>query len=248
MRPALALFSVSLRQALPRKRTLMLLFLVLAPAGIYLAATTNRTQEFALESAVQVGGSVFFSLVLPVVAMVIAAGVLGSERRDQTLSFIVLRPIPKSAIAAAKKFAALCAASAITLIGAIALAGAHAVRTGDSQLFLGLMLGALVATAAYTAILLPLGFLSDRAVIMGMAYLLIFENGIVSLLPALASLSAWRLGVAAFVSVTPNAAVYAAGLAGHLSLSAAESILSASIFLLVGIAVTTVLLRTKDLV
>lgn len=247
MTPALALFTVTLGQALPKKRTLMLAILQLAPAATYLLSTSNRTEEFALEAVVQVGSGVFFALVLPVVSIVIATGALGSERRDQTLSFIALRPIPRSVIAASKTLAALVGAFAINTIGAVALAGAHAFRFGDTQLFLGLVLGALVATTAYVAIYVPFGFLTDRAVIIGMAYLLVFENGVANALPALASLSPWRLGVATFGAISPDAAIYAANLVGTLEFNAVQTSLTALVILLVGIGTTTVLLRTKDL-
>jgi ABC-2 type transport system permease protein len=225
----------------------MLGLLQLAPAGIYLASTTNRTEAFALQGAVEVGGAIFFSLVLPVVSIVVAAGVLGSERRDQTLSFIALRPIPRISIATAKVLAAVFAAFAVNAVGAVALAGAHTIRFGDAQLFVGLLLGALVATTAYAAIFVPLGFLTDRAVIVGMAYLLVFENGIAFALPGLASMSPWRLGVATFGALTPDAAVYTNESVGNLELSASQSGLTALIFLVAGIAATSILLRTRDL-
>ncbi len=247
MTPILALFTVSLRQALPRRRTLLLGLLELSPAAVYLVSTTSRTEEFALQGAVQVGGSILFSLVFPVVAIVIAAGVLGSERRDQTLSFIALRPIPRFAIAGSKVLAAIVAGFAVNAIGAIALAASHTVRYGDPQLFAGLLVGALVATAAYAAIFVPVGFLTDRGVIIGMAYLLVFENGVAFALPGLASMSPWRLGIAAFGALTPDAATYTTEFVGNLELSASRSVLSALIFAIAGIAATTVLLRTRDL-
>ena len=247
MKPALALFVASLRQALPRRRTLLLGLLELAPAGIYLVSTTSRTLEFAIQGAVEVGGTIFFSLVLPVVAIVVASGMLGSERRDMTLSFIALRPIPRSAIAGAKILAAIFAAFAINAIGAIALATSHLVRFGDGQLFVGLLVGAFVATAAYAAIFVPLGFLTDRAVIIGMAYLLVFENGVAYALPGLASLSPWRLGVSTFGVLTPDAAIYTIDYIGSLEMSASQSFLTALIFVAAGVAATTILLRTRDL-
>lgn len=247
MTPIIALFTMSLRQALPRRRSLLLALLELAPAGVYLVSTTNRTQEFALEGAVLVGGGIYFSLILPVVTIVIAAGVLGSERRDQTLSFVALRPISRTSVAAAKILAAVFAAFAVNAVGAIALASAHVVRFGDTQLYVGLLVGALIATAAYAAVLVPLGFLTDRAVIIGMAFLLVFENGVAFALPGLASLSPWRLGVATFGALTPDAAQYVKELIGHLEMSASQSALTAAIFLVAGIAATTMLLRTRDL-
>jgi ABC-2 type transport system permease protein len=247
MTPAFALFKMSLRQALPRRRTLLLGLLELAPAGIYLVSTTNRTEQFALQGATQVGGSIFFSLVLPVITIVVAAGVLGTERRDQTLSFIALRPIPRFAIAGAKVAAAITAAFALNAVGAVALATSHAVRFGDTQLYLGLVVGAFIATAAYAAAFVPLGFLTDRAVIVGMAYLLVFENGIAYALPGLASLSPWRLGMAAFGSIASEAAIYTKEFTGDLELSVLQSATTALIFVVAGTAATTILLRTRDL-
>lgn len=247
MIPAFALFTVSLRQALPRNRTLLLALLQLVPTAIYLVATTDRTEEFALQGAVEISGGILFSLVLPVVTIVIAAGVLGSERRDQTLSFIALRPIPRSAIAAAKVLAAAGAAFVVNAVGAIALASAHAVRFGDTQLFVGMIVGTLIATAAYAAIFVPLGFLTDRAVIIGMAYLLVFERGIVFALPALAPMSPWRLGIATLGALAPHVAPYTTEFTGNLELSASQSGLTALIFVVAGVAATSILLRTKDL-
>ena len=247
MTPVLALFVMSLRQALPRRRTLWLALLELSPAAVYLVSTTNRTEGFALQGASQVGGSILFSLVLPVVAIVTAAGVLGTERRDQTLSFIALRPIPRIAIAIAKIAAAIAAAFALNAIGAIALATSHAIRFGDPQLYAGLVVGAFIATAAYAAVFVPLGFLTDRAVIAGMAYFLVFENGIAYALPGLASLSPWRLGMAAFGALATDAAIYTKDFTGSLELSVAQSATTTLLFLILGVAATTILLRTRDL-
>ncbi len=247
MTRTLALFTVSIRQALPKRRTLSLALLELAPAGIYLVSTTSRTEEFALQGAMEIGAAVLFALVLPVVSIVVAAGVLGSERRDQTLSFIALRPISRFGISSAKVLAALVAAFTLNALGAIALAGAHAIRFGDPQLFLGLLAGALVATAAYAAIFVPLGFLTDRAVIIGMAYLLVFENGIVAALPALATISPWRIGVATVAALTPDAAEYLSDATGNLKHSASVAALTVLIFLVAGITITSILLRTRDL-
>ena len=247
MSQILALFTVSLRQALPKKRTLLLVLLQLVPALIYLATTTNRTETYSLELGVQIGASVYFALVLPVVSIVLAAGVLGSERRDQTLSFIALRPLSRVSITIAKVAAAFIGASVINAVGAVALASAHAILFGDTQLLMGFVIGSLVATIAYVGIFVPLGFLTDRSVIIGMAYLLVFENGIVAALPGLASMSPWRLGLSTFGALTPNAAIYAVDLVGNLELSVTKSVSAAALFLAVGIASTTLLLRTRDL-
>lgn len=242
-----ALFVASLRQALPKKRTLLFGALQLVPAAVYLATTTNRTEAFSLEAAAQISAGVYFALVLPVVAIVLSAGVLGSERRDQTLSFIALRPMSRVSIAGAKLAAAITAGVVINAVGAIAIAVAHAARFGDAQLLVGLLAGAVVATVAYSSVFVPLGFLTDRSVIIGMAYLLVFENGIVSVLPGLAALSPWRLGVATFGDISPVAAPFLVELVGNLEMDAGSSMLAAAVFLGIGLGATTLLLRTRDL-
>jgi hypothetical protein len=76
---------------------------------------------------------------------------------------------------------------------------------------------------------------------------LVFENGIVRALPALATMSPWRLGVATLADLTPEAAVYLHEVAGSLELSASQAALTTLIFVVAGIAATSILLRTRDL-
>jgi ABC-2 type transport system permease protein len=249
MSPVLALTAASYRQALPTKRTIALLLLQVAPATIYLLATSSRTEEFAYQGAIEIGMTTYFALVLPVVAIVIAAGVLGNERRDLTLSFIALRPIPRPMIATAKLVAAAAAAFTVNAAGATALGLAHVVRFGSPDLIPGLLVGALFATVAYASIYVPVGFLTDRAVIIGMAYLLVIENGLVFLLPGLASLSPWRLGVAAFGGLVPEAARYITEgeAVGSLAISTPRAGITVLIYAVVSIAVTTFLLYKRDL-
>ena len=43
-----------------------------------------------------------FALVIPITTLILASSALGDERRDKTLSFLVLRPISRLEIACAK--------------------------------------------------------------------------------------------------------------------------------------------------
>lgn len=240
-----ALFTVSFGQALPLRRTLMLVLLELAPVTIYLLATSSRTSEAAFQGLVEIGASTFFALVLPVVAIVIAAGALGNERRDLTLSFIALRPLPRTGIAATKLAAAIAAAGMVNLVGAIALGVAHTVRYGGPGVIVALIFGTIVATAAYASLFLPLGFLTDRAVIIGMGYLLVFENGIIFALSGLVLLSPWRLGAGVFADGSAEARIYLGDAIG--SLSTGRVLITLAIYVTVGLAGTTWLLRHRDL-
>jgi ABC-2 type transport system permease protein len=246
--PVLALLGTSIRQLLPLRRSILLGLLQLGPALIYLIGSSGRTTEAALDAFLDGGVATYFLLVLPIVSIVLSSSALGVERRDQTLSFIVLRPMRRSVIVVAKFAATVAAAMALNAVGAIALAGIQLIRFGgDLDLMFGLLTGALIATIAYAAIFIPIGFLTDRAVIIGLAFLLIFENGVVSALPALETLSPWRLGAAGFADI---AGVSNEGLEESLrslSFSAGRSLLTVAIMAAVSVAITTLLINRRDL-
>ncbi len=245
MSAALAVLTASVRQALPLKRSIMLVVLEVAPAVIYLFATSSRTPTAGFRGVVEIGLSVYFALVVPVVAIVTAAGSLGNERRDLTLSFIALRPMPRVLLAAAKLGSAFLAAWVLNLVGAIALGATHVARYGDGEVVVGLVAGSAAATLAYVSVYVPLGFLTDRAVIIGMAYLLVFENGVVFALSGLAYLSPWRLGVTVFTGVVPEARPIVIDAIGDLASGRAG--VAVVVYLAAGLALTTWLLARRDL-
>ena len=247
MRPLSALFVMSLRQALPVKRTIILVLIQLVPALVYFLSTQNRTDAAALESFVAIGASMLLGLAVPVVAIVLGAGALGAERRDETLSFIAMRPIPRSALAAVKTVAAIVGGTAIGLVGAAALGIAHVAQHGDAPLIGGMGLAVFVTTALYVSVLVPLGFLTDRAVLIAMVYLFIFEGGVVSALPALATISPWRIGLSIFGAVASDPPPIIDDLLGSLTPSAITPLLAAVAVFVISVALTTVMLRQRDL-
>jgi len=247
MRPLSALMVMSLRQALPVRRTIVLVLIQLIPALVYLLSTQNRTPSAALDSFVAVGAGMLLALAVPVVAIVLGAGAIGSERRDETLSFIALRPIPRSALAGVKTFAAIVAATAIGLVGALLLGIAHVAQHGDASLIVGMAFAVLVTTALYTSVLVPLGFLTDRAVLVAMVYLFVVEGGVISALPALATISPWRIGLAGFGAIASAPPQIADDLTGSLTSSVAMPVVAVIAVFAISVALSTVMLRRRDL-
>ena len=245
MRPLIALFAVSYRQALPLRRSLVLALIQFAPLVIYLLATSSRTEQAIFDGLVEVGATTYFTLVVPVVSIVIAAGVLGDERRDLTLSFIAMRPIARSSIAVVKIATAIAAATTLNAVGAVLLGVTHAARVGGTDVGVGLLLGAIVATTAYAAVYVPFGFVTDRAVIIGIGILLVVENGIVFALSGLALISPWRLGTVIFVDRVDGARILLVDALGDLSTG--RVLIAVVVYLVAGIAATSLLLRRRDL-
>ncbi|MCZ7533542.1 MAG: ABC transporter permease [Acidimicrobiia bacterium] len=248
MTSVLALFRATFRSALPLKRTILFGLLELTPALLFVLSAENRTGEAAFDTLVEVGASSYFALLVPVVALVLGASALGSERRDQTLSFIVLRPIRRSVVGATKILATACAAIAINAVGAVALWAVFSIQHHtDADILVGLLVGMAVAVVAYVSIIVPLGFVTDRAVVIGLGFLLVFENGVVFALPGLATLSPWRIGAAAFGGITTQAQPILDNIVGNLTISTGGSVFTALIYLAVGVSLTGLLLAHRDL-
>ncbi len=93
--PLLALFRLSLRQQLHGKRPLVMLLFLLLPAVIALVfrSTVQKPGNGVLEF------SFVFMLIpqalLPLVAMVYVLGVVQDEQEGQTITYLLVRPIPK---------------------------------------------------------------------------------------------------------------------------------------------------------
>jgi ABC-2 type transport system permease protein len=250
MTPILALFGATFRSALPLKRTIFFAILELTPAFLFVLASNNRTEEAAYETLIEVATGTLFILVLPIVTIVLASSALGAERRDQTLSFIVLRPMRRTMIASIKIAATISAAFLLNAIGVAALAGSYALQySADGDVVFGLMVGTAIAVAAYAAVLVPLGFITDRAVIIGLAFLLVFENGIAFALPGLASLSPWRLGATAVGGIVERAQPILREFLGSetITLSASRSMSTVVIYVLASATFTALLLKRRDL-
>ena len=247
MKPLSTLFVMSLRQALPFRRTIVLVLIQLSPMGIYLIATTSRTSEAAFEGLIGIASTILFALTVPVISIVIGSSALGIERRDQTLSFIILRPISRTALGATKVLAAAAAAIGVNLIGVLALGVAHAIRFGDLGLIVGLSVGVAITTTMYVSLTVPLGFLTDRAVVLAMAFLLVFENGVVIALPALSTLSPWHYGLTAFAALVNDALPYVFNSIEPVDVSITRSLVAMAITFAVGVFLTAQLLRSRDL-
>lgn len=249
MSAATAIAVATVRQLLPIRRAVIYLVAVASPAAVYLLmAGAFADEAAAVERLFFMIVTLFFPLLVPIVTLIIASAALGAERRDGTLSFLVLRPIPRSVIAAAKVITAVIVAGALNAVGALTLSVAFAVESGTWDLVLPLIVGGVVATVVYSAVFVPLGFFTDRAVLVGLLFVLVFENGVVFALTGLSALSGWRLGFSAFVGLAPDALV-----AQEIEDFAIEfatlstSVLRTVVVAVLSIALVTIVLRQRDL-
>ena len=195
-----AIFAASLRQLFTKKRIIGFGLIALLPA--VLVALVPST-DFPADTFLDITTETLLKLIVPIIAIVLASGVLGDERSDKTLSFLTLRPISRFTIAGGKIAATASAASAFAAFGAIFLGAAYALRGGVGGPTLALIVSGVLSATLYTAFVTPLGYLTRRATILALSYLILVDNVVIAAIPAMASSSPWRVGLAGGAGLLP---------------------------------------------
>jgi ABC-2 type transport system permease protein len=250
MNRALVISRMTVRQTLGVKRFVGLGILTIAPAGIFFLASRQQIGREIVETFVGISIGVFYNIALPVVALIMAASALGDERRDATLSFIILRPISRFVVAGAKLGGALVTALGLSGVGGLALGVLMGIRSGDWGYVVPTLLATLIATAIYVSLFLPLGYVTERATLIGLGFVFIWESAIAGTIPGLAGTSPWRVGFSAFVDLAPEATILEVPdfALGDLTVSATGSLLRMAIIFTVSLLATGWILQKRDLV
>jgi ABC-2 type transport system permease protein len=113
------------------------------------------------------------ALVVPVVAAVIATGVLGDAAEDGTLAHLLLTPRPRVRLATAAVSGAMIAAVVLTvppLVVAVLVNGVS-IRTVAA-----VAVATVAASCAYAAVFTALGLRVRRALIVGLVYIAVWET------------------------------------------------------------------------
>jgi len=243
----LPIVRVTLRQLLGGKRLIVLGLLGAIPAVVVWLATANRLSSKMLETYNESAIPTLFLIVMPITSIVLGSASLGDERRDGTLSFLVVRPIPRSVITAAKLAAAALAAVAVSAVAGILASVAVSIRASDWSTLVPTVVGLAISAGSYTAVFLVLGHLTSRAVLIGLVYLFLWETGISFAAPSLANISLFRIGLTAYTGMLPESQTVLAETLGSLTPGAGGAAVKMLILGALAIATAAALLRTRDI-
>lgn len=150
-------------------------FLLLFPLPLLLIALAVVCRSAGIDPAqwaqpVLLGLGV--AVVLPVIALIVGTGVLGSEIDDGTLVHILTKPLPRWQIVLPK----LAVAVGVTAI-AVGIPFYVVGVLADSVRFgLAVTVASVVGALAYSALFLALSLVTRRPVLLGLVYVLIWEG------------------------------------------------------------------------
>jgi ABC-2 type transport system permease protein len=181
---------ITARGMLGRRRSLLLLPLPILLVG--LAVLANGLGADPSDWASPVIVTFGFAVLLPLVALIVGTGVLGSEIDDGTIVHILTKPLPRREIILAKLAVAV-AVTAVTAGVPMYMAGLVA---GSARLSFGLVVGCLLGSLAYSALFLALSLLTRRPVLLGLLYVLIWEGILGNLLSGTRLLSVQQYSIA----------------------------------------------------
>src|SRR3954471_1672940 len=161
---------ITARGLFGRRRALLLLPLPILLIGLATLCRSFHVRPSDWGTPVLVG--LGLAVVLPVIALIVGTGVLGSEVDDGTIVHILTKPLPRRDIILAKLGVAA-GVAAVTAAVPLFVAG---VMADSVRLGVGLAVGAVVGACAYSALFLLVSLLTRRPVLLGLAYILVWEG------------------------------------------------------------------------
>jgi ABC-2 type transport system permease protein len=188
MRGAPVVFRFTVGQLLAGRRLLVIGLLAAVPLvvpALIVAGSGRDPDGFTLD----LFRALVLPVLLPVVALTFSTTTLGAEVRDGTVVNLVLKPIPRPGIVIAKYLAAVLA-TLLVLVPAEVVAHVLAARgSGSTTLLSGMLAATVVGTLTYCAVGVLLSLLIARALLVGLAYALLWEGALVSVAPSASSMS-----------------------------------------------------------
>ncbi len=187
LRALAALLVLALRQQVRGWRLAVLGLLFMLPGAlaviVYLATPLSARGSIPAEV---LEFTFLFNLIphalAPLAALLCAGGIVRDEVEEQTLTYVLLRPLPRTAIYAVKLLAALLASALLTSFFTVATLLLIALMSGESPggglLAQGVKMAAVfsLAQVAYCGLFALLALFMRRALLMGVVYIILFEG------------------------------------------------------------------------
>jgi ABC-2 type transport system permease protein len=203
------LVSLSVRGLLNRRRTLLLgLFGGLVILVAFLFRLADQPADEALAFTGQLLGNFGLAVLLPLVAVIVATAAIGSELDDGTIIYLLAKPIRRAVVAVVKALVAwvvvvVLVAPAVLIAGIVAM-------DGEPGLGLAYAVAAGFGALEYTAIFLALSLVTSRALVVGLAYVVVWEGAVAGLFDGTRIMSVRQHSLAVADAIADGGAITAA--------------------------------------
>lgn len=202
------LVMLTLRGLVNRRRTLLL---GLLGALLVLIAALYRLSDPAAGEAATFTAELLadfgLAVLLPLVAVIVGTAALGSELEEGTIVYLLARPVARWRIVVAKLLVAWTLVSVLVAIPVL-LAGLVG-HPGDASPAIGYAGASVLGAAEYCAIFVALSLLTSRSLIIGLAYVVVWEGVISGLFAGTRMLSVRQHALAVAEELGGPAAVVA---------------------------------------
>jgi ABC-2 type transport system permease protein len=174
----LPLIDVTLRGLLGRRRSILLILLAALPIFIAILIRVSGGRS----DADRVLDTLVVRTVMPLVALIVGTAVIGSEIEDGTAVFLMIKPIPRWQIVLAKAVAAAGVTAALIVPAVVVTGLLLGNRADPTTSIVGFSIACLVGGSAYAIAFMTLSVFTSRALLVGLAYTLIWEGVLAGLL------------------------------------------------------------------
>jgi ABC-2 type transport system permease protein len=222
---------ITFRGLLGRRRFLLLL--PLPVLMIVLAAVGHSSGRPAEHWGVAVIDGIGFTVMLPVIALIVGTGVLGSEIDDGTITHILAKPLSRREII----FAKYAVAAGVTVVATAVPMFVVGLIVESVRLGVALAVACAVGALGYSAVFLAMSLLTRRPVLVGLLYVLLWEGLLGNLLSGTHVLSIHQYVLAIAKEIAP-----AGLLTSHVSLFTA--VLMSAVFVVAGTVLAVDRLRS----
>jgi len=182
------LWRLMIRALLGRRRSLGVLLLAAVPVLVALILAVAGGLGPPATIAVDVFATLTLGLAIPLVALILGTGALGTQIDDGTIVYLLVKPVPRRTVILAAMLVAAPATAALA-VPATLLSGFLVLGTTAPNLQAGMALGALLASLLYGTVFVTLSVVTGRALVIGLGYLLLWEGFVTSVLPGTQVLS-----------------------------------------------------------
>lgn len=174
----LTLARLAVRQFLGSRRALWVLVLASIPVllALLLRFEAGPDQSETLDDIVGLFQGLIVAVLLPIMALVVGTSVFGAEVDDGTITYVLGKPVPRWRIVVTRIVVAGLVTAAV-LVPSTALTGVVGLRGVDAPGVAAGFTGAVaVGSFLYCALFVALSLSTRRALVAGLAYVVIWEG------------------------------------------------------------------------